>query len=258
VSALQDTHASAGANRSVALPRPRRAEVLRLATLAALLPLAFAAPALIGLGPRPVGAPTEARLAQLMLHAYGGISLPVVGCVVAAFALGAGAPLRARLDRLIAAGLAPTRVAPRAIGLAVVVASVVPALVAALTVTLLRLAHHLGAGGVLLADAAGSAWAVFLGGAAWSALAALVVARSGRGARAYWLILAELGLRLLPGGAAWLSPSAHVGNLLGAMPPRSIIAAPVLPQWVSVLALAAVAVAGSLLAIRRYRAATPL
>lgn len=255
---MQDTQASAGAARSVGLPRPGTGELVRLGTLAALLPLAFAAPALIGLGTTPVGAPSEVRLARMMLHAYGGISLPVVACVVVAFALGAGAPLRARLDRLIAAGLAPTRAAPRAIGLALAVASVVPALVAALTVTLLRLAHHLGGAGVLLADAAGSAWAVLLGGAAWSALAALVVARSGRGTRAYWLILAELGLRLLPGGAAWLSPSAHVGNLLGAMPPRSIIAVPVLPQWASVLTLAVIAVTASLLAIRRYRAATPI
>jgi hypothetical protein len=255
---MQQVQAHDDRDRSVALPWPRRAELVRLGTLAALLPLAFAAPALIGLGPRPAGAPTEARLAQLMFHAFGGISLPVVACVVAAFALGAGAPLRARLDRLVAAGLAPTRAAPRVLGLAIGVASIVPALVAAITVTLLRLAHHLGAGGALLADAAGSAWAVFLGGAAWSALAALVVARSGRGARAYWLILVELGVRLLPGGAAWLSPSAHVGNLLGAMPPRSIIAAPVLPQWVSVIALALVAVSGTALAVRRYRAATPL
>ncbi len=238
------------------LPRPRLAELGRLGALAALLPLAFAAPAFVGLGAGP-GGPDEAHLTRLMTDAFGGVSLPVVGCVVVAFALDAGAPLRARLDRLVAAGLPPARAARRGIALAVAIAAIVPALVAASTATLLRLAHHLGGARLALGDAAGSAWAVLLGGAAFGALAALVVARSGRGTRAYWLLLADLASRLLPGGAIWLSPSAHVGNLLGAMPPRSIVAVPVLPQWVSVVILLAIAAAASLGAVRRYRAAPP-
>jgi hypothetical protein len=226
----------------------------RLAAIAALVPLAFAAPALLGLDGVPRAPGDEAQLGRAMLRAFGGLSLPIVAAVVVAFGLGRGSPLRARLDRAVAAGLAPSRAAPRA---TLLVAAVVPALVAAATVIALRLARHLGGGALVAQDAAGSAWGVFLGGAAWAGLAALLVARSGRGMRAYWLLGIELPLRLAPGAAAWLSPSAHLGNLLGAPPPRGFVPVPVIPQWVSVLALLVVAIAATAGALRRYRAAAP-
>lgn len=231
--------------------------IVRLAAVAALVPLAFAAPSLLGLDGVPRAPGDEAQLGRVMARAFGGLSLPIVAAVVVAFGLGQGSPLRSRIDRQIAAGLPEQRAALRVIGPALLVAAAVPALVAAFTVVALRLARHLGGGALVAQDAAGSAWAVFLGAAAWGALAALLVARTGRGARAYWLIGVELLLRLVPGAAAWASPSAHVGNLLGAPPPRGFVVVPVLPQWVSVIALAALALAGTAAALRRYRAAAP-
>jgi hypothetical protein len=105
----------------------------------------------------------------------------------------------------------------------------------------------------LFFDMGASAWSVAVAAAAWTAIAAAVVARGARPARGFVVAIAlALVTRLLPGGAAWLSPSAHLGNLLGAPPPRGLVVVPVLPQLASVLVLLTIAAVFGVVAMRRY------
>lgn len=231
-----------------------RAAFLRAGGLALVIAFAFAAPATIALSAGQL-APTESRLGDAIASAFGGITLPLVAAAVIASVLGAASPLRAHADRLVSAGAEPRTVIVRPLLLALVAATVASAIGAALTVVLLRGALRLGVGTTMIFDSFATAWGTLLGAAAWTGLAALLVVRSGRPARAWFVVAIDLLSRLLPGAAAWLAPSAHVDNVLGAPPPRGFVHVPVLPQLASVGVLLVLGALTLLLATRRYEGA---
>jgi hypothetical protein len=104
----------------------------------------------------------------------------------------------------------------------------------------------------MVEDLFGTAWANALGATTWTAIGLACVAPSGRPSRGAIPLALDLVTRILPGAAAWIAPSAHVGNLLGAPPSRGVVAVPVLPQPASAAALIAIAVVAAAIAIRRY------
>ena len=220
----------------------------------AILAAAFAAPAVIALS-QGLMAPTEMRLTRAVVGAFGGITLPIIGATVAGWFFGVGTRSRSRADLLVAAGLPPMRAVLPILGIAIGVAALGASLVAAVIVAVLRAHHHLGSSSLITRDAFGTAWAVMLGAAWWTSLASLLVARSGKSGRAWFVVAIDLGLRLLPGAVAWVAPSAHVANMLGAPPPVSFVHVPVLPQWLSVAVLLAIAIVAAAGAARRYRGA---
>ena len=232
-------------------PDPAPRVLVGAVVTGALLALAFAAPALLG-ATHGAGISSERRLERALVQAFDGITLPIVAAAIVAMLLSTGSVVRARADALVAAGMPAGRAVLRPLLLAVACAAVASALVGAAVVVVLRVRHHLGPGSLVIGDALGTAWAMTLGAAAWTTLAAALVVRNGRGSNGYLIVLLDLGARLLPGGAAWLAPSAHVANLLGAPPPAGLVHAPVLPQWVSVVVLAGFALLGGAATVRRY------
>ena len=238
-----------------ALVAPRKMPPAALAFAAgAVVAAAFAAPAVIALSQGLI-APSEPRLTRALVGAFGGITLPIVGAAVASWFFGVGTRARTRADLLVAAGLPELRAAWPLLAVAIAVAAGGSSLVAALVVAALRAHHHLGAGSLLVRDALGTAWAVMLGAAAWTSLAALLVARSGRAGRAWFVVAIDLGSRLLPGAVAWAAPSSHVANLLGAPPGASLVHVPVIAQSLSVVALLALSLVAGAAAARRYQGA---
>lgn len=228
----------------------------RAFSTAAIITLAFAAPATVRLFQGRL-TPDESRLGDALASALGGITLPIVGAASVVAVLGAGSALRTRADRLVAAGALPENVIRRPLIIAVASAAIASALAGALTVILLRTSLHLGTGRLLAEDVLATSWAMILGASAWSTLAAVFVVRTGRAARAWIVVGIDLLTRLIPGAVAWVAPSAHVGNVLGAPPPRGFIAVPVLPQLASVAVLILLAVFSALVAIRRYQGPAP-
>lgn len=233
-------------------PTSAGAAIARVSAVGAIVAAAFSAPAAVRLMTGRL-APTESRLGDAVVSAFGGVTLPILAAAIAATALGAGSHLRARADRRVAAGLEPTRAVAAPVVIAVAGAMISAAVVGALVVVLLRVA--LGLRGMLIYDAFATAWGNALGAAAWSGIALAFVMRGGRAARAYWVIAIDLATRLLPGALAWIAPSAHVGNVLGAPPPRGFVHVPVLPQLASVLFLILLAAVSVAFALRRYRGA---
>lgn len=228
---------------------PVTKELTRATATAAIITLAFAAPATVRLYTGTL-APTEPRLSDALASALGGVTLPIVAAATVVTIL--TGPLRTRADRLVAAGAEPRPVIARPLLLAMAGAAAGSALAGALTVLLIRLSLELGTGATIAADLAATSWAMILGAAAWSALSAVFVIRSGRPARAWIVVGIDLLTRLIPGALAWLAPSAHVANVLGAPPPRGFVHVPVMPQLASVATLIVIAAFATLLAMRRY------
>lgn len=235
--------------------RERRALGRGLST-ATIITLAFAAPATIRLYQGTL-APTEPRLSDALASALGGVTLPIVAAATIVSVLASGGPLRLRADRLVAAGASPERVIGRPLAIAIGSAALASAAAGALTVLLLRTSLKLGTPGLIATDILETAWAMILGAAAWSALAAMFVVRTGRAGRAWIVVGIDLVTRLIPGALAWLAPSAHVANVLGAPLPRGFIRVPVLPQLASVGILLAIAVFTAWIAARRYQGPPP-
>lgn len=238
---------------ALAIDRSEWRALLRTTGIGAVIALAFAAPATLKLLQGQLG-PNESRLGDALASAFGGVTLPIVAAAIAASVL--SGTMRGRADRLVAAGGEPTKLIARPLAFAVVAAVMASAIAGAVTVVLLRLSLKLGSGGTIAFDIGATAWANGLGAAAWTGLAAALVARSGRPARAWIVVGVDLLSRLLPGAAAWIAPSAHVENVLGAPPPRGFVHVPVLSQWVSVAVLIAIAAVGVAVSVRRY-AGTP-
>ena len=237
---------------NVAIDSTERRALLRTTAVGAVLALAFAAPATLKLLQGQLG-PNESRLGEALADAFGGVTLPIVGAAIAASVLSGS--LRGRADRLVAAGGEPGKLIARPLALAVIAAVVASALAGSVTVLLLRSALKLGGGAMIVTDIGATAWANGLGAAAWTAVAAAFVTRSGRPMRAWIVVALDLLTRLLPGVASWVAPSAHIDNVLGAPPPRGFVHVPVLSQWISVAALLAMAALGVAVAIRRYAGA---
>jgi len=236
---------------SAGIDARERTGLLRGSGIALVITLAFAAPATLKIAQGLLG-PNESRLGDAIANAFGGVTLPLVAAAVVASVLGAGSPLRARADRLVAAGAEPRSVIMRPLAIAMLAATLASALGSALTVLLLRGSLRLGTPGLLITDLFATAWGTMLGAAAWTGCAALLVIRSGRPARAWIVVVFDLVSRLLPGAAAWLAPSAHIENVLGAPPPRGFVHVPVLPQLASVAVLLLMAALFAFAALRRY------
>jgi len=226
----------------------------RTAIVAAIVALAFAAPSIVSVL-QGRGIANETRLSRAMLSCFGGITLPILGAAVAGNLLGVNSRARRRLDRLVAAGLDPRRALLGPFLSTIVVTSLAAALVGAVVVTALRSTLHLGTTKLVSLDALGTAWTLGVGAATWTAPALVLVAKTGRPGRGYFVVLIDLGTRLLPGALAWVAPSAHVSNLLGAAPPRSFVHIPVLDQRVSSIVLLLLLALFSFLATRRYQGA---
>ena len=226
----------------------------RACALSLVVDLASASPATFRVV-RGALAPTEGRLGDAVASAFSGVTLPIAAAVVVGSVLVSGAPLRAHVDRLVAAGLEPRAVIGRPLALALAASALSGALAGGLTLGLLRAILHLGPPSFALFDVLATGWAVACGALAWTGLASAFAIRSGRPARAWSVVAIDLLSRLLPGGAAWLAPSAHVGNLLGAPPPRGLVPVPALPQGVSVAVLLSLALVASFVAARRYQGA---
>ena len=224
----------------------------RATSISSAITLAFAAPATLRVltGALPS---TESRLGDAIASAFGGLTFPLAAAAVAASLFGAGTRARHRIDRRVAAGAEPTAAVMPIIGVALAGTIAGAVLGGVLTVLLLRTILHLHA--YFLADVLGTAWANALGAAAWSSLAIAFVVGSARPARAYLVVAVDLVTRLLPGAIAWIAPSAHLSNVLGAPPPRGFLRVPVLPQLVSVAFLIVVAALFAFMASRRYRGA---
>jgi hypothetical protein len=238
---------------NVAIDAGERRALLRTTAVGTVIALAFAAPATIKLLQGRLG-PNESRLGEALADAFGGITLPIVAAAIAASVLGGA--LRGRVDRLVAAGGEPQKLIARPLAFAVLSAVLASALAGAITVLLLRSALKLGGGSLIVTDIGATAWANALGAAAWTAVAAAFVTRSGRPVRAWIVVPFDLLTRLLPGAASWFAPSAHVDNVLGAPPPRGFVHVPVLSQWISVALLIAMTATAIAIAVRRY-AGTP-
>lgn len=223
---------------------------------AAIITLAFAAPATVKLFQGTLS-PNEARLSDALASALGGITLPIVAAATAVSVFGAGSALRTRADRLVSAGALPRAVVGRPLVIALASAALASAIAGAATVILLRSALKLGGAGLLAYDAAATAWAMVLGAAAWTAIASVFVIRSGKGARAWIVVGIDLLTRLIPGAVAWIAPSAHIGNVLGAPPPRGFVHVPAIPQLASVGVLITIAAFFGWLSARRYQGAPP-
>jgi hypothetical protein len=235
--------------------RERRTLGKSLST-AAIITLAFAAPATLKLFQGTLS-PNEARLGDALASALGGVTLPIVAAATAASIFGAGSALRTRADRLVAAGALPREVIGRPLSIALGSAAIASAIAGALTVVLLRSSLKLGGAGLLAHDAAATAWAMILGATAWTAFASLFVVRTGKAARAWIVVGVDLLTRLIPGAVAWVAPSAHVGNVLGAPPPRGFVHVPVIPQIASVGILLVMAALFAALCVRRYQGTPP-
>jgi hypothetical protein len=231
--------------------RERRALGRGLST-AAIITLAFAAPATVRLLQGTL-APTEARLSDALASALGGITLPIVGAATVVSILGAGSSLRTRVDRVVAAGASPDKMILRPLAVAFGSAALASALAGALTVLLLRTSLKLGTASTIASDILATSWAMILGASAWTGMAAMFVVRTGRAARAWIVIGVDLLTRLIPGALAWIAPSAHVSNVLGAPPPRGFVHVPVIPQLASVATLLAIALICGWIATRRYQ-----
>jgi len=237
---------------NVAIDAGERRTLLRTTAVGAVIALAFAAPATLKILQGQLG-PSESRLSDALASAFGGITLPIVAAAIAAGVLGGS--LRARTDRLVAAGGEPSKLIVRPLVFAVLAAVLASAVAGAITVVLLRSALKLGGAAMIVTDVGATAWANSLGAAAWTSVACAFVMRSGKPARAWIVVAVDLSTRVLPGFASWLAPSAHIDNVLGAPPPRGFVHVPVLSQWISVALLIAMAAAGVAIAVRRYAGA---
>lgn len=222
--------------------------------------LAFVAVALALATPALVAAPAlrsvdELTFGRAVARAFSGVTFPVAGAVLAVLLLSKTSRIRRGADRLVGAGLPPARAARFLVLVTLLCAVGVAAPLGAAVVATLRGAAHLGPTDLAVRDVLGTAWAAALGAAAWTAVGAAFLARSGQPSRALLVLAIDLPTRMLPGGAAWLAPGAHLDNVLGAPPPRGLLPVPVLPQLVSVAALVAVALLGAWIALLRYEAA---
>lgn len=194
----------------------------------------------------------ELGLMRVVVRALSGVTLPLAGAALAVMVMATESRLRRGVDLLVGAGLDPARGARFLLLCAMVIAVGVGAPLGAATVLVLRGAARLGDSSIALRDAAGTAWAAALGAAAWTALAAAFIARSGRPSRALAVLIVDLPTRLLPGAAVWISPTTHLENLLGAPPPQSLVRVPIVPQLASALVLLVVAAVGARITLGRY------
>lgn len=225
---------------------------LRAGAAAAAIALSFCAPSMYALARGIVG-PSESRLASALVSSFGGLTLPLAGIAVASVFFAAGSRSRARADRLVAAGASPRSAMSGLLATAVLVAALSCAVVGAIVVGALRVRFHLGSARLITTDVLGTMWALCLGGAAWTAIAIAFVARSGRLSRAWIVVAIDVVTRLLPAGAAWIAPTNHVANLLGAPPPSGFFRAPMVSQGASVVTLLVLVAIASAVSTRRYR-----
>lgn len=223
---------------------------VQLILVGTLILLAFAAPTFVTATHSTI---TEMSLGRLIVSTFGGLTLSVFGAVSAALLWNKNSPLRARADALVSFGLSTKTAALPIFLTAVVLCALWAAVLGASFVSLLRGTSTLSQKNIWMHDAIGTAWSVGLGTTFWFCFAIALMARSGKSKFAYVVIAIDLVSRLLLGPAAWLSPSNHIANVLGAPPPTSLIRVPILSQSVSVGTLITLSVGLFFLALVRYQ-----
>lgn len=221
-----------------ALARPSVARVVR--TPRALLSLA--AWLVLGVGfavaARSGGAANGAD--HVLVSAYGALVLPLLTYTLVGAVLG-GRSLAASTAPVVSFGATPGRAAAVTVSVAVVAGVV---LGGALAATVALVAHGSGDPPVA-SDAAASAYAGALGGAAYVAWFALGASFGKRGGGRTGLLVLDWVLGLGHGAVALVTPRAHLRSLLGGAGPM---------EWsgrASAAALVVLALLCALLAVRR-------
>jgi len=179
---------------------------------------------------------------HVLIDTFGALALPLLSYVIVGATV-ASKSLRASTASVVAFGAQPTRAAAAAIAVAAASCAVVGAVVAAGVAVV---AHGI-ADPPRFKDAAESAYVGVLGGAAYAAWFSLGASFGRRGGGRIVLLLVDWILGATSGAGALLTPRAHLRNLLGGAPPMD------LSQRASAAALALLAVACALVAIRRAR-----
>ncbi len=179
---------------------------------------------------------------HVLVDTYGALALPLLSYVIVGATV-ASQSLRASTASLVSFGAQPTRAAAAAIAVAAMSCAVVGAFVAAAVAVL---AHGI-ADPPRWHDAAASAYVGALGGAAYATWFSLGASFGRRGGGRVVLLLVDWILGATSSAAALVTPRGHLRNLLGGAPPMD------LSQRASVAALAVLAIACALLAIRRSR-----
>ncbi len=180
---------------------------------------------------------------HVLVETYGALVLPLVAYVVVG-AVVASRSLRASTEALVALGAAPARAAFAAVAVGAVASA---ALGAGLGGIVALVAHGIS-DPPIWHDAALSAYAGALGGAAYAAWFSLGASFGRRGGGRALFLLADWVLGAAASGAgAAACPRGHLRNLLGGVPPMD------LSQRASALALVALALACGLAAVRRAR-----
>jgi hypothetical protein len=178
----------------------------------------------------------------IVLGPFGGLVLPLLAYTITGGVLGPRA-FATSIEPLVALGAPPARTSLAAIAVGAAACAAIGALLGS---AVAALAH--GAGDApRWADAASTAYASAIGGAAYAAwfAAGATLTRSGMGRPA--LLVVDWVLGAGDGFAALFTPRAHVRNLLGGPPPGE------LPQGASAAALAVIAIACAAFAARRAR-----
>jgi hypothetical protein len=179
---------------------------------------------------------------RVLIGPYGSLILPLLAYTVVGAVLGSKA-FATSVAPLVALGAAPARATFAAVSVAVLACALLGAV---LGVTVALVAH--GAGDPSpLRDAAASAYAAGLGGAAYAAWFSWGAAMVRGGVGRAGLLVFDWVVGAGDGATALLAPRAHVRNLLGGVAPLD------LAQSTSAAALVVIIVGCALLAGRRAR-----
>jgi hypothetical protein len=151
---------------------------------------------------------------RVLLGAYGALALPLAAYSIVGAAVGGGS-LSASVEPFVRLGAAPVRAA---LSSTAVTACACAAFGALLGAAVAAVAHGV-ADPPLARDAALSAYAGALGGAAYAAWFVAGAAFGKRGGGRATLLLLDWVVGAGQSGAALLVPRAHLRNMLGGLPP---------------------------------------
>jgi hypothetical protein len=177
---------------------------------------------------------------RVLIGPFGSLVLPLLAYSVVGTVLGARA-FATSVAPLVALGASPGRATLAAVGVSVVACAILGAVLGGA----IALVAHGSGDPPSWPDAAASAYAAGLGGAAYAAWFAWGASMAFGGYGRPLLLVVDAIFGAGDGATACFSPRAHLRNLLGGASPME------LPQRVSALALVALVVTCALLAGRR-------
>jgi hypothetical protein len=179
---------------------------------------------------------------RVLIGPYGSLILPLLAYTIVGAVLGSRA-YATSVAPLVALGASPARATLVAVGVS---AAVCAAAAALLGIAIVVLAH--GAGDPpRLADAAATAYAAALGGAAYAAWFSWGSAMIRRGIGRAALLVVDCIAGASDGVPSWFTPRAHLRNLLGGTPPVEFT------QTASAVALVVLAIACAALTAQHAR-----